>query len=131
MPSHKMARFSFSLLPISLLAYLASATNFDVTVGKGGQLTFVPETLNALAGDTVTYHFFAKNHSVVQSSFADPCHPLSTGGFFSGFTPATSQDTEAPTTFQITVNDTKPVWVYCGQTMGNHCQNGMVSAINA
>src|ERR1019366_1634481 len=34
-------------------------------------------------------------------------------------------------TFTIIVNDTKPIWIYCGQTVGNHCQSGMVAAINA
>jgi plastocyanin len=121
-----MARFSFSLLSLSLLACLTAASNFDVTVGKDGQLKFVPETLNAYPGDTVTYHFFSKNHSVVQSTFDAPCQQ---SGFFSGFTPATATDLEAPTTFQITVNDTKPIWVFCGQT--GHCQKGMVHAINA
>jgi hypothetical protein len=29
------------------------------------------------------------------------------------------------------VNDTKPIWFYCGQTKGNHCQMGMVGSINA
>jgi len=31
--------------------------------------------------------------------------------------------------FQILVNDTNPIWGYCGQT--NHCQSGMVFSINA
>ncbi|KAK3935940.1 hypothetical protein QBC46DRAFT_396249 [Diplogelasinospora grovesii] len=121
---------SLLLLPLPLLASIAEATNYVVTVGKDSQLKFVPETLNAVVGDTVTYQFFAKNHSVTQSSFADPCHPLA-GGFFSGFNPSASTDTASPTTWTITVNDTKPIWVYCGQTTGNHCQSGMVHAINA
>lgn len=36
------------------------AGHYDVTVGKDGQLAFVPDSLNATIGDTVTYHFFAK-----------------------------------------------------------------------
>jgi hypothetical protein len=32
-------------------------------------------------------------------------------------------------TFQIKVNDTKPIWGYCGQT--GHCEAGMVFSINA
>jgi len=57
----------------------------------------------------------------------DPCHPLA-GGFFSGFTPTASSSEESTTTWIITVNSTKPIWVYCAQ--GNHCQSGMVAAIN-
>ncbi|KAJ6445476.1 extracellular serine-rich protein [Purpureocillium lavendulum] len=120
---------------------LVDASNWDVTVGKGSKLKFDPETITARVGDTVTYHFFSKasslirtwfsNHAVTQSSFDKPCELLETGGFFSGFTPTASDSIEAPTTFTITVNDTKPVWVYCAQTNGNHCQSGMVHAINA
>ncbi|OAQ91406.1 extracellular serine-rich protein [Purpureocillium lilacinum] len=123
---------SASLAAFALLAGdLVDAANWDVTVGKGGKLKFDPETITARTGDTVTYHFFSKNHTVTQSSFDKPCQLLEKGGFFSGFTPTTSDSVEAPTTFTITVNDTKPVWVYCSQTTGNHCQSGMVHAINA
>jgi hypothetical protein len=31
--------------------------------------------------------------------------------------------------FTITINDTSPVWVYCGQT--GHCGQGMVFSVNA
>jgi plastocyanin len=51
---------SLLLLPLPLLASIAEATNYVVTVGKDSQLKFVPETLNAVVGDTVTYQFFAK-----------------------------------------------------------------------
>ncbi|KAK0636459.1 hypothetical protein B0T17DRAFT_551741 [Bombardia bombarda] len=114
----------------ALLASIAEAAHYTVTVGKGG-LKFDPENLVAAPGDTVEYQFFAKKHSVVQSSFAEPCKPLAAGGFFSGFTPTDSPDTAARTTFTITVNDTKPIWAYCSQTTGDHCQNGMVHSINA
>ena len=74
-----------------------------------------------------------QNHSVVQSNFANPCVPINNimsnvTGFFSGFMPVKETDSQKPT-FTITVNDTKPVWVYCAQM--NHCQKGMVMAINA
>lgn len=113
-------------------ASTVAARNWDVNVGKNGALRYDPDNISgAQQGDTVTYHFFAKNHSVVQSSFDDPCHPLKGGGFFSAFVPDTSATIESDTTFQIPINDTKPIWVYCAQTTGNHCQSGMVSAINA
>ncbi|KAI4866244.1 hypothetical protein F4820DRAFT_417548 [Hypoxylon rubiginosum] len=115
---------------LAALIGLANATHYDVTVGKGGQLKFEPETLSAQPGDTVTYRFFAKNHAVAQSTFNSPCQ-IQDDGIFSGFTPNASPDVAAPTTFTITVNDTKPLWFYCPQSNGNHCQNGMVHAINA
>ncbi|KAI6090081.1 Cupredoxin [Hypoxylon rubiginosum] len=117
-------------LGLAALTGLVNAAHHHVTVGKGGQLKFEPETLTTQPGDTVTYQFFAKNHAVAQSAFNTPCQ-LQENGIFSGFTPSTSPDVAAPTTFTITVNDTKPLWFYCPQTNGNHCQNGMVHAINA
>jgi len=33
------------------------------------------------------------------------------------------------TTFDVPVNDTKPIFIYCAQ--GPHCQLGMVMAVNA
>ncbi|KAI1131307.1 hypothetical protein F5Y10DRAFT_73348 [Nemania abortiva] len=117
-------------LGLAFLASLSAAANIEVTVGKDSKLEFVPASIKAQIGDTITYKFFSKNHAVAQSTFADPCH-IQDNGIFSGFTPNTSPDTAAPTDFTITVNDTKPLWFYCPQTNGNHCQSGMVHAINA
>ncbi|KAK3318844.1 hypothetical protein B0H66DRAFT_517229 [Apodospora peruviana] len=125
-----MRSATWSLLPLTLLASIAEGTHHIVTVGKGSQLKYDPENVVAAAGDTVEYQFFAKKHSVVQSSFTEPCVP-SKDGFFSGFTPNDSPDVAAPTIFTITVNDTKPIWFYCSQTNGDHCQKGMVGSINA
>ncbi|KAK0627416.1 Cupredoxin [Immersiella caudata] len=126
-----MGFLSSTVAPLFLLVSLASATHHVVTVGKGGQLKFDPETLVAVPGDTITYNYFARNHSVTQSSFDKPCQPLVGGGFFSGFVPTESPDIASRTTFTITVNDTRPIWVYCSQTNGNHCQSGMLHAVNA
>lgn len=90
-----------------------------VTVGKNG-LTYDPPTLHAEIGARIQFDFFPKNHSVVQSSFADPCHPLASGGFFSGFVP--TKEGQSSTTFTIEVKDKKPIWFYCAQ--GPHCQSG-------
>ncbi|TVY47454.1 Extracellular serine-rich protein [Lachnellula occidentalis] len=108
-------------------AAAASAATIKVAVGQDG-LTYTPNDITANAGDSVEFDFFPKNHTVTQSSFADPCHPLA-GGFFSGFVPTNASTLGS--TFTITVKDTKPVWIYCSQTVGTHCQAGMVAAINA
>jgi plastocyanin len=56
-----MRGLSLSLLPLALLVSISEASkNYIVTVGKGSQLKFDPETLTAAAGDTITYQFFAK-----------------------------------------------------------------------
>lgn len=90
-----------------------------VEVGANGDLTYSPNNFEAAVGTRVEFRFFPKNHTVTQSSFKDPCHPLD-GGFFSGFIPIT--DSSSNTTFTIEVRDTKPIWFYCGQA--SHCQKG-------
>ena len=119
-----------SLLPItllSLLTLLTLAKDIPITVGANAQLAYSPSTITAAIGDTLTFSYFPKNHSVVQSSFADPCQPLS-GGFFSGFQPLAAGP--GPVEFVVTVNDTKPIWIYCAQTTGRHCQMGMAMVVN-
>lgn len=93
-------------------------------------LHFEPENVVAEPGDLVEFHFLPKNHTVVQSSFDKPCVPLDGGaGFFSGFNFKTDAG-EAPKVFTITVVDRKPIWYYCSQTVGDHCQKGMSGVIN-
>ena len=48
----------------------------------------------------------------------------------SGFIP-TAAPGHNNQTFTIQVKDDKPIWLYCAQTTGEHCQRGMVMAINA
>jgi len=120
----------FSSTLVTLAAVVATATaqegtTIQVTVGKGG-LVYSPNNIRAEVGTNIEFSFFPKNHTVTQSSFADPCHPLE-NGFFSSFVP--TANSPSGSTFTITVKDTKPIWLYCGQ--GNHCQTGMVAAINA
>ncbi|KAM6498233.1 Cupredoxin [Amanita muscaria] len=121
--------FSLSrVLSLGLVALpYVSAVVHDVQVGAGGQLAFSPEAIAAQPGDQVVFHFNPKNHTATQSSFANPCG-LKQGGFDSGFEPVAANSTQAPPTFAISVNDTQPIWVYCGQT--GHCGKGMVFAVN-
>jgi plastocyanin len=90
----------------------AQPQSHDISVGANGQLAFSPPDIQASVGDTVTFHFNPKNHSVTQSSFSKPCVPLAdaTGGnqigFNSGFMPVAADATQSPT-FQITVNDVR------------------------
>jgi len=122
--------FAFSL-GLALLP-LISATVIDIQVGAGGMLAYSPEAIAAQPGDQVVFHFHAKNHTVSQSSFADPCG-LKDGGINSGFQPVPANQTDNLPTFTVTVNDTSPIWVYCAQaakTPASHCGAGMVFAIN-
>ena len=110
----------------SKTASLTGVTH-SVTAGLNG-LDFDPNNVVANLGDIVEFLFLPKNHSVAQASFAQPCVPESDTSFFSGFMP--TADGLAPDVFQIVVEDTQPIWYYCAQTDGSHCQNGMVGVIN-
>ena len=106
----------------------------------GGQnpngLNFEPNNVAAKAGEIVEFKFLPANHSVAESSFAKPCEPLKDNagteiGIFSGFHFATSNGQLAPNVFQIEITDEKkPIWLYCPQTKGDHCQKGMSMVIN-
>lgn len=111
----------FSLLPLSF------AANIPIAVGNGG-LIFNPSIVTANVGDTLSFSYYPRNHSVAQSSFADPCHPLASSGIFSGFQPLSAGP--GPVEFVVEVNDTKPIWIYCSQAKGSHCQNGMAMVVN-
>jgi plastocyanin len=106
-----------------------AGTVHKVIVGGPGKLAYDPPHIAAQPRDIVTFEFHQKNHTVTQSSFNDPCRPLSGGtGFDSQFQPVQDSATTFPT-WNITVNDTAPIWAYCRQQ--NHCGSGMVFAINS
>jgi len=118
----------FTSLAIAAFASTALAgTTIPIAVGKNG-LAFTPNNVNASTGDVLEFTFYAKNHSVTQGSFATPCQVGAlTESFFSGFMPTSSQ---SPTTFSVTVNNTTPLWIFCSQSTGNHCQSGMAMVVN-
>ncbi|KAH6625740.1 Cupredoxin [Boeremia exigua] len=118
-----------TLFAMTALAGSALAVDHKVAVGtKTGDLVFKPDTITAAEGDTVTFRFWPKNHSIAQAAFNSPCAPLNTG-FWSGFVPTTDTQNVANWTFTYEVtNASAPIWFYC--TQGQHCQNGMVGVIN-
>lgn len=108
--------------------FLTGVTH-SVVVGRGG-LHFDPENVVAEIGDTIEWHFTAANHSLVQSDFAHPCQPLADGtGFFAGFNFVTAEG-QNPNVYQITIIDKSPLWYYCPQPKGNHCNSGMLGVVN-
>ncbi|KAI9456461.1 hypothetical protein F5148DRAFT_369958 [Russula earlei] len=119
--------------PATSTAPSTTSNDHRIIVG-GGPLAFQPSNITAQPGDTITFEFHQKNHTVTQSSFAAPCQELASTsasgqvGFDSGFMPVAATDTTFPT-FTIQVNDTSPIWAYCRQTA--HCGQGMVFAANA
>ncbi|KAF8511556.1 hypothetical protein BU17DRAFT_77499 [Hysterangium stoloniferum] len=118
---------ALSIFILILGSTVSHAADFSVTVGNNGQLRYDPQTVVANQGDTVTFTFHQKNHTVTQSTFQSPCVPLP--GIDSGFNPVAPTVVDGFPTFAVTVNDsTTPVWFHCKQT--SHCQQGMVFAIN-
>jgi len=129
-------RFSVALAALLTAASVWAQTDHAVTLGQGG-LVFTPNSITVKDGDTVTFSFLAKNHSVVQSTFAKPCERQTTPslGVDSGFQaiPASGLNGAPPPQWKITItNASAPLWFFCGQTApANHCTAGMVFAINA
>jgi len=76
-----------------------------VQVGPDGRLEYDPPYIHAAIGDTVTFQFKPKNHTVTQSSFENPCE--SNGGFKSGFMPVAPDAQHFPT-FDVKVHDVSP-----------------------
>jgi plastocyanin len=104
-----------------------------VKVGNAnGTLAYSPNNIKANVGDMVQFQFAPNNHTVTQSTFAQPCQPIAlnapgTVGFYSGFMPVSAASTTTPT-YSIMINNTTPIWIYCSQA--KHCQNGMTMVIN-
>lgn len=100
----------------------------QVQVGAGGKLAFSPDSVTAKPGEKVQYIFNPIAHGVVQSSFDKPCQPINDSAISSGI--MSVQSDIGSMTFEITVNDTNPIWIYCPQTTLSHCQSGMSMVIN-
>jgi plastocyanin len=127
--------FAASLAVLPLISVATAQKVYQVTVGSNDttkQLTFQPYALAASVGDVVQFVFQQKNHSVTQTSFDNVCHPLLdeyyNPVFDSGFQAVAADQTSDFPTYNYTVKDTTPVWLYCKQK--GHCGQGMVFSIN-
>lgn len=97
-----------------------------VLVGKDG-LKFQPRTLTATMNEKITFVFFAKNHTVTQTTLENPCTLAADQGFDSGFIGVSPNASEYPTQV-LTVMTTKPIYFAC--VAKKHCELGMVGGIN-
>ncbi|KAF8973625.1 hypothetical protein BDZ97DRAFT_381531 [Flammula alnicola] len=116
------------LLPYALAAEYLVGVGKDETTGQKG-IGFDPSAINPAAGDVIVFEFRSGQHSVVQSTFDDPC--VGNGGFNSGIqTVSDSLAVDAPglPTVRLTVNDTNPLWFF--DDAGGECNKGGVLAIN-
>jgi plastocyanin len=116
---------------------LVSAANITVFVGAGkdGQpgLKFDPQTIVAQQGDIVSFEFRGGNHTVTQSSFANPCSwqfntATQKNGFNSGFIPFDQASNQVGVYSLAVADPNTPIWFFCGRPP--HCKGGMYGAIN-
>jgi len=117
---------------------LVSAANITVFVGASQNgtigLHFDPQQIIAQKGDIVNFEFRGGNHTVTQSSFANPCAwqfntVTNQKGFNSGFLPFVNTSGSV-SVYSLEVNDpSTPVWFFCGRVP--HCKSGMYGSINA
>ncbi|KAG9045723.1 hypothetical protein FS837_005771 [Tulasnella sp. UAMH 9824] len=119
------SKFATAVAALVVVPAVFAQTTHNVVVGGSG-LTFTPNQVVAAVGDVVTFEFHPKNHTLTQSTFANPCSPMA-GGVDSGYMPVAADATTFPV-FSFRINEVTPLWFYCAQ--GNHCQSGMVMAIN-
>ncbi|OBZ75762.1 hypothetical protein A0H81_04080 [Grifola frondosa] len=133
--SRSRFKMRFSTIVAALLPVgFALAQNVTIVkVGANGTLAYDPPQVTANPGDTIAFQFLAKNHTVTQSTFADPCSNLTNAdgstGIDSGFQFVPTSATSFPQwSFTLSANTTGPLWFYCRQT--GHCAQGMVFAVN-
>ncbi|KAI9795289.1 MAG: hypothetical protein M1833_007261 [Piccolia ochrophora] len=111
----------------------ATPTTVIVGLDGGKTLKFEPPFLKDVAkGTEITFDFRALNHSLTESSFAEPCKKLP--GVDSDFKP-NKEDIPQANVFKFTLDTEadKPRWFYCKQAINTpnaHCGKGMVFAIN-
>jgi hypothetical protein len=111
----------------------SSHRNFNVLVGGNNGLAFSPNQVSDVKlGDTLTFIFGNRNHTVTQSSFQNPCTYNGVGAD-SGFMPSsnnlTSNNTDGAPVIQYDITTLEPQFFFCEQSM--HCMRGMVFEINA
>ncbi|KAG7088128.1 hypothetical protein E1B28_012152 [Marasmius oreades] len=124
---------SFALAAALVSISSVAAETFTIAVGGNNTLTYDPKSITAKDGDIIQFQFLTKNHTVTQSTFADPCTKMTTPteGVDSGFMPVAVGATQIPS-WSFTLNNASgPLWFYCRQkTPASHCQAGMVFAVN-
>ncbi|KAK5163558.1 uncharacterized protein LTR77_010507 [Saxophila tyrrhenica] len=104
-----------------------------VTVGKN-ENNYYPNSIVASPGDIISFQFYPLNHSVIKAAYGFPCIPYEDTGlpgntFYSGWMPV-AQIQPDPPVWNLTINDTEPVFYYCGAP-GSCIDWGMVGVINA
>lgn len=103
-----------SFIVVAALAAFVAAQQ-TVQVGPSGTFTFEPSSLTAQPGDTIMFNIVDPIHTVTQGASLDTA--CTQAGFSSNL---------GDSSFQITVNSTDPIYIFCSP----HCTFGMVMIIN-
>lgn len=93
---------------------LASAAVHTVQVGPTA-LSFVPQTISAVQGDTVVFELFP-GHNVVEGDFDSPCE-TDDDDFYSG---PYSDTNSGARKFVVNVTNDDPIYYFC--SVQRHCQ---------
>ncbi|KAF5375336.1 hypothetical protein D9615_007989 [Tricholomella constricta] len=119
---------SLSLLPLVFGAEYLVGVGKDETTGKKG-IGFDPSVIHPAVGDTIVWEFRSGQHSVVQSTFQNPC--TDSGGINTGVhTVSDDLTVDAPglPRYEVTVNSTDPLWFF--DEAGGLCNKGAILAVN-
>jgi plastocyanin len=115
---------AFALLPATVYG-----ATMNVVVAPSGSVIFSPDTVSANPGDVIVFTF-SSNHSFTETMPTSPCNQVVAGGIDSGF-PLAAAGATGPVTYNITVNNTDPMYFKCNQMIPeNHCALGMVFGLN-
>lgn len=104
-----------------------------VTVGlqNGTVLRFDPPFLSKVAiGQKVHFDFRAANHTLTESSLADPCNKLVGTTVDTNFQNANKADIPELRPFDLVIDSDRPRYFYCKQGNKAHCAKGMVFSVN-
>lgn len=107
-------------------------TTHTVLVGWSG-FKFTPNETFAKPGDTVEFKFYPPDHSVIRGDYEHGCIPyenigVNQVGFYSEPQILSGISEDNPT-FNVKVNDTDPIFYYCG-AIGSCKNKHMIGVIN-
>jgi plastocyanin len=122
-PTHSSTLTMQSITVLALIAIairLTHAAVHEIVVGPGPtDPNFTPNVVTAQPGDVLSYSF-GEGHDVSQGRFDKPCQPIE-NGIWSG-------NPSNGSVFNVTVNSTESLWIYC--SVPGHCQLGMAMVVN-
>ncbi|KAI4746677.1 hypothetical protein E4T50_02964 [Aureobasidium sp. EXF-12298] len=115
-------------------ATTSSSPSFHTVLVGYQSHSYYPNNITANVGDTIVFQFIAQGHTVVQSNFEEPCVPRDAyhrgrSTFFSGWYNGSDVTSDHPPTWNLTVNDTTPIFFYCSR-LGSCLDNNMIGSIN-